>query len=82
MLSMCSLNMSECPIHQSMGKDSDIAHSRTCHLLYNHIPHSHDYPTCADNMQIPKGHRYHNNYGRKYDNQFNDHQHEIIIRTR
>ncbi len=45
---MCSLKMSECPIHQSMGKDSDIAHSHNCKTLYNHIPQSYDYNTCAD----------------------------------
>ncbi len=72
--------MSECPIHQSMGKDSDITHSHTCHILYNRTPQSHDYPTCADSMQMPKSHTYHNNYGRKYDNQFNDHQHEIMMK--
>ncbi len=31
---------------------------------------------------MPKGHTYHNNYGRKYDNQFNDHQHEIMMKDK
>ncbi len=29
---------------------------------------------------MPKGHIYHNNHGRKYDNQFNIHQHEIMMK--
>ncbi len=78
---MCSLKMSECPIHQSMGKDPDIAHSRNCHTLYNHTPQSHDYPTYADSRQMLKAQAYYyNKYRRKYNNQFNNHQHEIIMR--
>ncbi len=29
---------------------------------------------------MPKGQTYYNKYGRKYDNQFNDHQHEIMMK--
>ncbi len=65
---MCSLKMSECPIHQSMGKNPDITYCRTCHILYNHTRQSHDFPTCADSMHIPKGNAYHNNHSRKYKN--------------
>ncbi len=77
---MCSLKMSDCPIHQSMGKDPDIAHSHTCHDLYNHTPQSHDFPTCADSMHMSKSNAYHNNHGRRYKNQFNDHQYENMMR--
>ncbi len=28
----------------------------------------------------PDNHVYHNNYDRKYKNQFNDHQHEIMMK--
>ncbi len=76
---MCRLKMSESPIPHSMGKDLDIGHSRTCHDLYNHTPQSHDYPTCADSLHMPKDHTYHNNQGRQYKNQINDHQHEIMM---
>ncbi len=31
-------------------------------------------------MKMHKGHTYHNKYGRKYDNQFNDKQHEIMMK--
>ncbi len=71
--------MSECPIHQSMGKYPYITCSCTCHILYNHTQQSHDYPTCADSMHMSKGRAYHNNQGRKYKNQFNDHLHEIMM---
>ncbi len=74
------MKISECPIHQSMGKDSDITHSRNCHTLYNHTPQSNDYSTCANSMQMPKDQTTHNKYGRKYDNQFNDHQQEIMMK--
>ncbi len=64
-----------------MGNDLDMAHSRTCQSLYNHMPQSLDYPTCAECLHMSKGnvHNYINN-GRKYKNQFNDHQHEIMMK--
>ncbi len=78
---MCSMKMSECPIHESMGNDPDIGHSRTCHGLYNHTPLSLDYPTYADSLHMPKGNVHiYNNHGRRYKNQFIDHQHEIMMK--
>ncbi len=68
------------PSYQYMGKDSDITHSCTCHILYNHTPQSSDYPTCAVRIKMPKGNIYHNKYSRKYDNQLNDHQHKIMMK--
>ncbi len=62
---MCNLRMSECPVHQSMRKDLDITYSHTCHDLYDHMPQSPDYPTCADSMHMHTGNAYHNNYGTK-----------------
>ncbi len=49
---MCSLSMSACTIHQSMGVDPDITHSHTCQNLYNHRPQSLDYPTCAETLHM------------------------------
>ncbi len=62
-----------------MGNDPDIAYSCTSQDLYNHTPQSLDYPTSAESLHMPKGNLYtFNNTGRKYKNQFNDHQHEIM----
>ncbi len=64
-----------------MGNDPDIAHSCTCHDLYNHTSQSRDYPTCADSLHMSKGNAHiFDNYGRKYTNQFNGHQHEIMMK--
>ncbi len=49
---MCSLSMSACPINNMLGISTDIAHSRTCQIRYNHNPQSHDYPTCAENLHM------------------------------
>ncbi len=76
---MCSLSISDCPIHQSMGIDPDIAHSHTCHDPYNHTLQSLDYPIYAESLHMPKGNVYHNNYDREYENQFDDHLHEIMM---
>ncbi len=47
----------------------------------NHTLQSHDYPTCAESLHMPKGNFQNvNNTGKKYKNQFNDHQHEIIMK--
>ncbi len=80
-IAMCSLKISECPIHRSMGNDLDKVHSLTCQSLYNHTPQSLDYPTCARRLHMPKGnvHNY-NNTCRKYKNQFNENQHEIMMK--
>ncbi len=61
---MCSLSMSDCPIHQSMGVDPDIAHSRTCQTPYNHSPQSFDYPTCAESLHMPRSNADHNFYSK------------------
>ncbi len=64
-----------------MGNDPDIAHSRTSQSLYNHTPQSLDYPTCAECLHMPKSFVHNYNYtGRKYKNQFNNHQHEIMMK--
>ncbi len=61
--------------------DPDIAHSHTCHGLHNHTPQSPEYPTCADSFHMPNGNIHiYNNYGRKYINQFNDHQYETMMK--
>ncbi len=80
-IAMCSLKISECPIHQSMGNDPDIAHSLNCHSLYNHNPQSLDYHTCAESLHllITNTHTYHNT-NKKYDNQFKGHHHEIMMK--
>ncbi len=78
---MCSMKKLEYPIHQSMVNDPDITYSRNCHDLCNHIPQSLDYPTCADTLHMPKGYTHiHNKHGWKYENQYNDHQHEIMMK--
>ncbi len=80
-IAMCSMKMSECPIYQSIGNDPDINHSHTCQDLNNHTPQSLDYPTCAETLHMPKGNLHNfNNTGSKYKNQFNDHQHQIMMK--
>ncbi len=77
---MCSLSMSACPIHQSMGVDPDIAHSRTYQNPYNHSPQSLDYPTCAESLHMPRGNADQNFYTKAHENQFDDNQHELMMK--
>ncbi len=49
----------------------------TCH----YTPQSLDYPTYANTLHMPKDYAHiHNNHGWKYENEFNDHQHEIMMK--
>ncbi len=77
-IAMCKMKVSECSMYQSMGNDVDIPHSCTCQGLYNHTTHSLD---GAESLYMSKDNLQNfNNTGRKYKNQFNDHQHEIMMK--
>ncbi len=76
---LCSLSMSACPINHQLGIDPDIAHSRTCQKPYNHIPQSHDYPTCAESWNMSKHGFHHNYHNDAHRNEFTDNQHEIMM---
>ncbi len=76
---MCSLGMSDCPIHQSMGVDPDNAHSLTCQNPYDHTPQSLDYQTFAESLHMPRCNADHNFYSMAHDNQFDDNQHKLMM---
>ncbi len=77
---MYSLSMSACPIHHPLGVDPDIAHFRTCQTPYNHNPQLHDYPSCAESLHLPKGNIHHNYHSDAHSRDFNDNQHELMMK--
>ncbi len=78
---MCSLSMSACPIHQSIWVDPNIAHTRTCQNPYNHSPQSLDYHTCTESLHMPRDNADHNFYSKAHENQFDDNQHEPMMKN-
>ncbi len=77
---MCSLSMSACPIHQPMGIDPAITHTRTYQKTYNHTPQSHDYRTCAESLHMTEGNSDHNFYTKGHDHEFDDNQDELMMK--
>ncbi len=77
---MCSLSMTACPINHMLGIAPDIAHPRTCHNKYNHIPQSHHYPTCAETLHLSKHCHYHEYQTKSHSKEFIDNQHELMMK--
>ncbi len=74
-----NLSMLACPIHHPLVVDPDITHFCTCQTPYNHTPQSHDYPSCAESLHLPKGNVHHNYHSDAHNCDFNDNQHELIL---
>ncbi len=78
---ICSLGMSACAINHMLGIVPYVAHYGTYKNPYNHTPQSHDYPTCAESMHIPKHCHLHDYQNNAYCNEFIDNQHELMMKN-
>ncbi len=60
--------------------DPNSAHCHSCQNPYNHTPQSHDYLSCAESLHLPKGNVHHNYYSNAHNHDFNENQHELMMK--
>ncbi len=81
-IAMCSMKTAECPIHHLMENEHAATHASNCQNLYSHTPQSLDYPMCAESVQMHKtSHFIKNCVSNKQRVQFDDHQHENMMKN-